>query len=351
MRMHRRGQSSIPFPQQRLLAPLLALALVLGLPGCGAAKSVVVYTAVDQVYAEPMIRQFTEETGIAVRQVFDVEAAKTTGLVNRLLAEKDRPQCDVFWSNEFIQTILLQEKGVLAAYGSPSAKDIPEAFREKDGYWTAFGGRARVLVVNTDLAPPERMPKRLLDLTETGVDPAKIGIALPVFGTTATHAAALYAALGRDAALAWHRSLKEKGVQVLDGNSVVRDKVANGELVMGLTDTDDAYGAVADGKPVTIVYLDQDDGDMGTLVNPNTVALIAGGPNPGGGKQFIDWLLKPSSEAELLRMGWIDLPCRDVGETSKNLGGLKVKGMSVNLADIYRNLETSKSDMTELFVQ
>ncbi len=322
-----------------------------GLSGCGAATSVVVYTAVDQVFSEPVLRQFSEETGLSVRQVYDVEAAKTTGLVNRLIAEKDNPRCDAFWSNEFIQTIHLKEQGVLAAYDSPSAQDIPAAFRDKDGYWTGFGGRARVLIINTGLVKPGQVPATLLDLAETGVDPTKIGIALPVFGTTATHAAALYAELGRDAALAWHRSLRDKGVRVVDGNSVVRDKVANGELAMGMTDTDDAYGAVSDGKPVQVVYLDQQADDMGTLVNPNTVALIAGSPNPDGGRQFVDWLLKPSTEALLLRMGWIDLPCRDVGETSGNLGDRQVRGMTVNLADIYTQWEDAKTDMAGLFVR
>jgi iron(III) transport system substrate-binding protein len=90
---------------------------------------------------------------------------------------------------------------------------------------------------------------------------------------------------------------------------------------------------------------------MGTLVNPNTVALIAGAPHTAIGKQFVDWLLRPETEAILLKAGWIDIPCRDVGISSKNLGGRVVKGMSVNLADIYRSLEASKADMTELFIQ
>lgn len=336
----------------RFPALLIALLLaMLSLSGCGTAKTIVVYTAVDQVFSEPMLARFTEKTGIGVKPVFDVEAAKTTGLVNKLIAEKGRPQADVFWSNEFIQTILLQEKGVLAPYVSPSAKDIPAAFKEKDGYWTGFGGRARVLIVNTDLVRDEHLPTSLLGLATAGVSPERIGIALPMFGTTATHAAALYAALGQDVAYAWHKGLLDAGVQVVDGNSVVRDLVSSGTLDMGMTDTDDAYESVNKGNPVKVVYLDQEEGGLGTLVNPNTVMLVAGAPNPELGKRFIDWLLMPETEAELLQMGWIDLPCRDVGVTSKNLGNTRVKGMQVNLADIYRMLEASKTDMTELFVK
>ena len=35
-----------------------------------------------------------------VRAVYDSEAVKTVGLVNRLIAEKANPQCDLFWNNE-----------------------------------------------------------------------------------------------------------------------------------------------------------------------------------------------------------------------------------------------------------
>ena len=44
--------------------------------------------------------------------------------MNRLLAEKDRPQADVWWSGEFAQTIDLADKGVGGGnniYGSAQA--------------------------------------------------------------------------------------------------------------------------------------------------------------------------------------------------------------------------------------
>ena len=61
---------------------------------------VIVYAAQDQVYAEPILREFEKETGIKVKAVYDSEAVKTVGLANRLLAERSHPQCDVFWGNE-----------------------------------------------------------------------------------------------------------------------------------------------------------------------------------------------------------------------------------------------------------
>src|SRR5512145_2461939 len=97
-----------------------AAVLLVQQPG-GEQKTVVVYTSVDQVYSEPVFRAFENETGIRVMPVYDVEATKTTGLVNRLIAEKARPQADAFWSGEFSQTVVLKKESVLAPYRSPSA--------------------------------------------------------------------------------------------------------------------------------------------------------------------------------------------------------------------------------------
>ena len=86
---------------------LIAISIFLGsLIACGAAqtksKEVVVYTAIDQVFSEKIINDFEKETGIKVKVVYDTEANKTTGLVNRIIAEKHNPICDVFWNNEFV---------------------------------------------------------------------------------------------------------------------------------------------------------------------------------------------------------------------------------------------------------
>ena len=105
-------------------------------------KEVVLYTALDQIFSEPIVKDFEQQTGIKVKVVYDTEAAKTTGLVNRLIAEKDNPNADVFWNNEIARSIVLKDKGILASYFSHSANDIPEQFKDKEGYWTGFAARA-----------------------------------------------------------------------------------------------------------------------------------------------------------------------------------------------------------------
>jgi iron(III) transport system substrate-binding protein len=336
-----------------IIACVTAIAVLALLAGCvdQEERVVVVYTSVDQVYAEPILGEFEEETGIKVRAVYDVEAAKTTGLVNRLIAEKKNPLADVFWNGEFIQTILLKEEGVLTSYKSPAATSIPEQYRDPEGYWAGVGGRARVLLINTDRVLPDEYPESLFDLVSDTFVGDDVGIAYPMFGTSATHAAALYAVLGEEEGRAFYEALHDRGVRVVDGNSVVRDLVANGQLKIGLTDTDDACRAYEDGAPVAIILPDQEEGGIGTLVIPNTVALISGAPHPGEGKLLVDYLLSEETEQKFLDIGWIQVSVRDVGESPSCIGMEGVRGMNVSASAVHAELRQAKQDLTGIFIR
>jgi iron(III) transport system substrate-binding protein len=336
----------------KMLSLFMVLIMLAGcLSSCNqtVTKAVVVYTSVDQVFSEPVFQQFEKQTGIHVLPVYDVEAAKTTGLVNRLITEKGHPRADVFWSGEFAQTILLKDQDVLAPYKSPNSIDIPPGYIDPEGYWTAFSGRARTLLVNTSLVSPDKYPKSILDLVNGAWPADKIGIAYPVFGSTSTEAAALYAVLGPEKARAFYQKLHDRGVRVVDGIAVVRSLVVGGQLMMGLVDTDDAVGAIDQGGPVTMLFLDQ--ADMGTLIIPNTVAVIAGGPNPDEAKTLIDFLLSREVTESLVKSGWSHVPIRPSDPQSDRIEITKVRSMKVNLTDVYNQLKLSQKELAEIYIR
>ncbi len=342
-------------PTRRRVASLPVVIVVLGLVlmACQSAQEqVVVYTSVDQVFSEPILTRFEVETGIDVLAVYDVEAAKTTGLVNRLIAEKINPQADVFWNGEFAQTIILKEEGVLAPYTSPNAGEIPAAYRDPEDAWVGFAGRARVLLANTDLVSAEEMPDSIRDLLDPAWPGDQLGMAYPLFGTTATHAAALYAQWGAEEARAYFEALADRNIRVVDGNSVVRDMVADGRLAYGMTDTDDACGAVEKGAPVQIIFPDQGADQMGTLVIPNTVALIAGAPNPRNGQALIDYLLSDDVAEALIASGWSHVALgSSAASTPACLPTTSIRGMDVALTEVYKQMEPAKNDLLTIFVQ
>jgi iron(III) transport system substrate-binding protein len=236
---------------------------------------------------------------VRVDPKYDFESAKTVGLANDILAEAPRPVCDLFWNNEILNTIRLKRAGRLAAVRPPNASAFPEAFRDPDGTWFGLAARARVFVVNTDrLAEADDRPARVADL----IDPrwkGACGIAKPMFGTTATHAACLFAAWGPDRARDFFRSLRANEVQILAGNRGVAQAVGAGRLAFGLTDTDDALAEIDAGSPVAIVYPDREPDGLGTLFIPNTLAVVAGAPRREQAEKLLDHLLSPAVERAL----------------------------------------------------
>jgi iron(III) transport system substrate-binding protein len=275
-----------------------AAAGFLGLAGCskGGRSEVVVYAAQDQVYAEPIFQQFTKQTGIAVRPVYDNEAVKTVGMANRLLAEKDHPQCDVFWGNEELRARQLAARGV---------------FRETNGLVT-FGCRTRRLVVNTNKLSPADAPRSLLELTNAQWR-GKIALAYPLFGTTATHFQALRQHWGEERWLAWCRALQANHPFLVDGNSAVVQTVARSDAVLGMTDSDDIAADRADGQPVAAVPLSSE-----TLAIPNAVCVVRGAPHPREAEELFRYLQRPEVLEQLVKAGALE------GAKPSAEGGLRV---------------------------
>lgn len=279
-----------------LVRQLLLLLLSLAASGCTSGREVVVYTSVDQVFSEPIFRAFERTQQIRVRAVYDTEETKSTGVVNRLIAEGRRPQADVFWSNDPVRPFLLVARGLVQPYLSPEAGAIPPAFKAPDGTWTGFAARARVLLVNRNRVPREATPRSVRDLA----DPrwrGQTAIANPLYGTTTMHVAALFLDLGDADGRRFMESLKANGVRIASSNGEVKRLVAGGEVAFGIADTDDAFEAAKAGAPVEIVYPDQDR--LGTLVMPTTTVLVRGAPHPEAGRRLIDYLLTAEVEQRM----------------------------------------------------
>lgn len=275
--------------------------------GAGPRRQVVVYSSVDDVFARPIARRFEEETGIEVRLVPDTEETKSTGLLNRLIAEKERPRADVFWSGDPVRAAVLVRHGLAAPYRSAAAAGLPPRFSDPEGRWTGFSARARVLVYNRDKVPAAEVPDSVFAL----LDPRWRGqtcLANPLFGTTSMHAAALFAVLGEQRARQFFDGFLANGGRIVSSNGEVRRQVASAECTVGITDTDDANVARLDGKPVGVVF--PDAGGMGTLVIPNAAVLIAGAPHPETARRFIDFLLAPETERALAASEAAQMPVR-----------------------------------------
>lgn len=328
---------------------LVAFAAV-GAIGClsSAPQEVVVYAALDEEFSRPVFEQFTRETGIVVRAKFDVESTKTVGLVQALLAERARPRCDVFWNNEIVNTLRLDRAELLAPYASVAGEAFPDQVRSPQRTWHGFAARARVLLVNVDLLSVDEAPRRLEELVQPQWR-GRVGVAKPLAGTTATHAACLYAVWGSERARDFWSQLRDQA-QVLGGNKQVAQAVAQGSLACGLTDTDDAIVEIERGKPVRIVLLDQEEGGLGTLLIPNTLAIIAGGPHPTNAQRLVEYLLRPEIERQLAEGPSAQIPLHpDAQATSRALPQGELRAMDVDFEQAAAMWDEAAADLRALF--
>jgi iron(III) transport system substrate-binding protein len=299
-------------------------------------NEVVAYTSVDQVFSDPIFRHCQERTGLSVRGVFDTEETKSTGVLNRLLAESSRPQADVFWSGDPVRPFVLIERGSVQPYTSPEASALPQALRASDGSWTGFAARARVLLVNNALVPESDTPRSIRDLADARWR-GKAAIANPLFGTTTMHVAALFSAWGEERGKAFLNELKANDVRIASSNGEVKRWVASGEVAFGLTDTDDANEAIQAGAPVRAIYPDRDT--MGTLVMPTAAVLIKGGPQPENGKRLIDCLLSADVERRMAEAA-AHMPLRAGVATPTNVQRLSdIKAMPVDYRAVAQTME------------
>lgn len=320
-----------------MIRVFLLLVAGLAMDGCGTSpqSKVTVYVSEDQVFSEPILKDFERETGIKVNAVFDTEEAKSTGVMNRLLAEKDNPQADVYWANEPVRAEVLKAQGMSTPFQPENAREISPVFKNAEGYWTGFSARARVFVVN-----------KSAKVRPTGVDaysdPKQKGkgvIANPLFGSTTAQMAALFSIWGDAKGKQFLAGLKANKVKLSTSNGESADFVVSGEFEFALVDSDDAVDRIRHGKPIEIVYPDQGESEVGMLIIPNAVALIRGGPNKENGKRLIEYLVSKETERKLAIADCAQIPLNPGVQPPKELKPIEqIRTMKVDytaLAGVY----------------
>jgi iron(III) transport system substrate-binding protein len=342
-----------------VLLASFALAVV---AGCGGdAPGVVLYCGVDQDQSQAIAKAFEAESGVSVAYYGETEAMRSIGLPQKLLFEKERPRADVYWSNEIMHMVKLVRAGVMDPLPAGLAEEFPAEWRDPKKTYIPFGGRARVFLVNTELLPDEAdWPKTLSDLLDPKYAERRLAtcMAEPLTGTTYTHAVAM---LMRDteAAKAFFEAVaqaREKGsMKVVGSNGRVMRAVKDSanKVAFGLTDTDDAWIAVQEGKPVTIVYPDQAEGEPGTVLIPNTAALVRGRPHPKNAEKLLRWLVSSENEERLAASRSAQMPLR-AGVPVPADGHVKRPGVDFRVAEVDWNAVGENADrwrdlLTRLF--
>lgn len=292
----------------------LLLVTLLATVGCSRSDEkteVVLYCSADQEFAEQVVAAFeAAHPDIRILPRYDTEQTKTTGLVQRLRAERANPQADVFWSSEVFLTVQLADEGVFEPVAEWAGMNSPNV--DPQGRWHGFAARARVLC--WDPSRTDDPPLAWTELAEPRYRD-RVVIADHNFGTTRGHVAAWFALWGEEAARDFLTSLKDNGIRVVASNSQTVREVIAGRADFAMTDTDDVWAQVANGYSLELGYLRHSAGEgMGTLLIPNTVALVAGRPGDRtAARALADYLLSEDVERLLLESSSRNLPILHAG--------------------------------------
>ncbi len=279
---------------------------------------VVLYCGVDQDQSQQIAQLYEKEKQLRVNYVGESEAFRSIGLPSRLKGEAAHPKADVFWSNEIMNMVDLGNQGLLAKLPEGIAAKFPPLWRDPMGQYVAFGARARVLMINTEVLPNEEdHPRRVADLLDPRYE--ELGVltcmAAPLTGTTYTHAVALLTRDEEDArsfleAVAAAGRAGRMKITPSNGSAMRETRDASNNIAFCLTDTDDAWKAIREGAKVKVVYPDQGDGEIGAVLIPNTVAVVKGAPHPEQAAALLTWLASPENELRLAKGPSAQIPLR-----------------------------------------
>ena len=286
----------------------LIIALVSGLwadvEGAQAAEELVIYSGRKEVAVKPIVEAFQKKTGIPVK----FKTGTTTGLAHALIQEKARPRADVFLATEAGVMEILAKNGVLDKYVSPASKDLLPGSRDQEGLWTGISSRARVIIYNKSLVPDKDVPRSVFQLTDPKWK-GKVAIAGTLERTTLSWVSSLVAVKGAEFTRVYLKKLYANGLKILPDNADVWQGVGRGEFAIGLTNSPDYFLARKAGYPVGVVFPDQSDGEVGTLLNLNAIALVKGAQHPDAARRFIDFILSPPGQRILID-GAYEIPLR-----------------------------------------
>ena len=287
----------------RRLAPLVAAALLLAVTACGAdtgpeseaspSSGLTLYSGRSEELVGPLVKQFTEATGIVV----EARYGSTTEMAAQLLEEGERTPAEVFLSQDAGALGAVAEAGGLVELPSEVTEKVDPDYTSTDGRWVGLTGRARVIVYDGQELTEEEIPDEVSELT----DPAwrgRVGIA-PTNASFQAFVTALRVTEGEAAAERWLSDLKANEVKIFEGNSDILEAVNTGALDVGLINHYYWFEAAAEqgaenmraqqkfGRP----------GSVSALVNVTGAGITPAGADNEAAQAFVAWLVEDQAQS------------------------------------------------------
>ncbi len=275
--------------------PVLLLVLVLAggglaLTGCSDREALTIYSGRTENLVGPLLERFSDETGTAV----DVRYGDTADLALLLAEEGDRTPADVFFSQSPGAAAYLDKEGLLGTLPQDGLDLVDPRFHASDGHWVGVSGRQRVLVYNRDMVPAADLPDSVFDLTAPEYR-GRVGLA-PSNGSFQDFVTAMRTLEGEDRAAAWLKGMADNDSPTYANNNAIVEAVGRGEIPMGLVNHYYNERFLAEDPSLPSRNHILADGDIGSLVIPSNVSILAGTDQAEAAEEFVRFLLTEEAQ-------------------------------------------------------
>lgn len=276
-------------------ASLTAIAAAASLTGCAkestpttGEQSITIYSGRSEDLIAPLLKQFTEETGIGV----EVRYAGSAELAAQILEEGSNVQADVFFSQDAGALGAVSEAGAFKTLNSDITDLVEAKYRSADNTWVGVSGRSRVLSYNPELIAEADLPKSVFELA----DPAwkgKFGVA-PSNASFQAFVTAMRVLKGDAATSEWLAAVKKNAV-LFEKNGQILEAVEAGQIAAGLINHyywfERANEVGESNMKSKMTWFES--GDVGNLVNVAGVGVLSEKPEA---QTFAKWLLGETAQ-------------------------------------------------------
>ncbi|MDY6054712.1 iron ABC transporter substrate-binding protein [Micrococcus sp.] len=255
--------------------------------------TVTLYSGRSENLVQPLLDQFTKDTGIKVEVRYD----KTAAMAAQLIEEGDRSPADLFLAQDAGALGAAAKAGVLTELDRSTLDSVPEAYRDDEGRWVGVTGRVRVLAYNEDKVSTDELPASYADLTGDAWR-GRVGVA-PTNASFQTFVTALRLVKGEDAARSWLSDLDANDPQIREKNTEILADVDAGKIDAGLVNHYYLYelakerGVAPEDLKASLHFFP--DGDLGSLVNVSGAGLV-GEQEDDDAKRLIEYLLSEKGQ-------------------------------------------------------
>lgn len=249
--------------------------------------------ATSESYKE-LFDKFTEETGIKVEFL----SMSSGELLSRTKAEGGKPMADFWFGGGLDAFMQAKADGLLEAYKSEETSDIPDKFKDADGYWVAKGLTVVGFIVNNEVIEEKglEIPTKWTDLTKDEYKDEIMMSNPAISGTNYAVVNGLLQSMG-DEGWTFFENLNKNIPYYGKRGKDPQLKATEGEVAIGITYIDNSIFKLQEERNMTVVYPED-----GIPWVPEGMAIFKNAENLEGAKLFMDWIFRKDTQGELSKI-------------------------------------------------